>query len=227
LLNLLSNAGRAIEEGGTVALWARVDHDGDVIVGVSDDGAGMPEDVRRRAAEPFFTTRRRGKGTGLGLALVHRVAAKSGGTLDIESIPGAGTTIALTVPAVDVTMADPDDLVRGHIRLRVQDPRVASLLGHLLELENFAVIDEANGHHAPTSESDPDRREIVADIVDLDDWRRSSPRGTEPRPTIVVGHSKKRTADVTVEGVAYVESNLSFDHLRAELRSALERILPC
>ncbi len=227
LLNLLSNAGKAIPEGGTVALWARVDLDGDVIVGVSDDGAGMPEDVRHRAADPFFTTRRRGKGTGLGLALVHRVAAKSGGTLDIESTPGAGTTIALTLPAADVTMADPDDQCRGHIRLRVQDPRIASLLGHLLELENFAVIDEANGHHAPTSESDPDRREIVADIVDLDDWRRSSPRGTEPRPTIVVGHSKKRTDDVTVEGVAYVESNLSFDHLRAELRSALERILPC
>ena len=230
MLNLLSNAGKAIPEGGTVALWARVDHDGDVVIGVSDNGVGMPEEVRRRAADPFFTTRRRGKGTGLGLALVHGVAAKSAGTLDIESTPGAGTTIALTIPAVNVmTTAEPDDEVRGHVRLRVHDTRIASLLTHLLDLENFATADDADGDHDETPEPDDTRHEFFVEIVDLDEWHRSSSEatGADSGPTIVVGHSKDRTDAFDVEGVAYLESNLSFDHLRTELRSVLERILPC
>ena len=98
LLNLLSNAGKAIPEGGTVALWARVDLDGDVIVGVSDDGAGMPEDVRHRAADPFFTTRRRGKGTGLGLALVDAFVKAHGGSVEIVSAVGIGTTAIIRLP---------------------------------------------------------------------------------------------------------------------------------
>ncbi|MCC7386449.1 MAG: response regulator [Deltaproteobacteria bacterium] len=65
---------------------------------VEDDGAGMPEDVRDRAAEPFFTTKPAGRGTGIGLSVAQGVVRSLGGGLTIESRPGAGTTVRLELP---------------------------------------------------------------------------------------------------------------------------------
>jgi signal transduction histidine kinase len=59
----------------------------------------MPEEVRRRAAEPFFTTKGAGRGTGLGLAQAAGLVEQHGGRLDIESVPGAGTTVGVWLPA--------------------------------------------------------------------------------------------------------------------------------
>ena len=63
---------------------------------VKDRGAGMPEDVRKKALEPFFTTK--AKGTGLGLAICRRIAESHGGTIAIESHPGQGTTVTVELP---------------------------------------------------------------------------------------------------------------------------------
>ena len=68
---------------------------------VSDNGAGMTEEVRRRALEMFFTTKPRGLGTGLGLPLVRKVAEGAGGVLEIESAVGKGTTVTLVLPKAE------------------------------------------------------------------------------------------------------------------------------
>ena len=74
-------------------------------VQVSDCGTGMPDEVKRRATEPFFTTKAKGAGTGLGLSMVNGFAAQSGGHMTITSSPGDGTTITLGFPLVEEVAA--------------------------------------------------------------------------------------------------------------------------
>ncbi len=113
LLNVLVNArdampggGRAVVSTGTVRLdeaAAKARGDGVkpgryVALSVRDEGEGMEPEVLARATEPFFTTKGAGKGTGLGLAMVHGFVKQSGGRLEIESEPRRGTTVRLLFP---------------------------------------------------------------------------------------------------------------------------------
>ncbi len=124
-----------------------------VALEVSDSGVGMPVEVTRRAAEPFFTTKASGSGTGLGLAQVYGTAQQSGGSLAIDSEPGRGTRVALRLPvasappaaaepaeaapaprALDrawanerIILCDDDDLVRGFVA------RVLDEAGYIVE----------------------------------------------------------------------------------------------
>jgi len=111
LLNLFVNARDALGQGGTVTVTAQSTDGEDrptplkegpyIRISVSDDGEGMDEATLSRATEPFFTTKGVGKGTGLGLSMVHGLAAQSGGVLQISSIAGEGTTVALWLPVAD------------------------------------------------------------------------------------------------------------------------------
>jgi PAS domain S-box-containing protein len=105
LVNMLDNAGRAIEEAGRMPGSAR----GHIVVAtrrvatgveisVRDDGAGMSEEVRKRAFDPFFTTRAPGKGTGQGLAIAYSVIAKHGGTVSVTSEAGCGSCFTIHLP---------------------------------------------------------------------------------------------------------------------------------
>ena len=98
LLNLLSNAFDAVERGGKVSMTARVENGDDVVITVSDTGAGIPPDDLRRIFEPFYTTKGRGKGTGLGLAICRELVAALGGSIGVESTPGRGSTFSLRLP---------------------------------------------------------------------------------------------------------------------------------
>ncbi|ANK88835.1 MULTISPECIES: response regulator [unclassified Rhizobium] len=116
LLNLFVNARDALESGGVVTVAAAAEDarpaglaGGDYIkISVSDDGEGMDEATVLRAAEPFFTTKGIGKGTGLGLSMVHGLAAQSGGSIQISSTRGKGTTVSLWLPiAQSIAKAQP------------------------------------------------------------------------------------------------------------------------
>ncbi len=101
LLNLALNARDAMPSGG--ALRIQVDNlvngrKPGVAIEVSDTGAGMNADVLERAFEPFFSTKPPGSGTGLGLAQVYSFAQQSGGDAHIESEPGRGTIVTITLP---------------------------------------------------------------------------------------------------------------------------------
>ena len=122
LLNLVANARDAMPEGGRIRIstaYAELAGRADRLAGafvalsVSDTGRGMPPEVRARAFEPFFTTKEVGKGTGLGLSSVYGFARQSGGTAEIESTPGRGTTVRLLLP---VLAEAPDRIVNplGH-----------------------------------------------------------------------------------------------------------------
>ncbi|MCI0585784.1 MAG: ATP-binding protein [Planctomycetes bacterium] len=94
-INLLDNAFEAAGEGGGVRL--EVARDGkSAILRVEDDGPGIPEEVRARLFEPYFSTKT--TGTGLGLAICRRIVADLGGTIALEPRPGRGTSARVTIP---------------------------------------------------------------------------------------------------------------------------------
>jgi two-component system NtrC family sensor kinase len=101
ILNLLLNAAQALPAGGEIRL--ALDRDGESVrLRVADNGVGIPEQNLPRIFEPFFTVRSDGKGTGLGLAVVQRIVLEHGGTIQVESVEGAGTTFTVTLPAAQV-----------------------------------------------------------------------------------------------------------------------------
>ena len=69
-----------------------------ISISVSDNGVGIPQSVIKRITEPFFTTKEPGKGTGLGLCVVHNLITRSGGQLNIDSVEGIGTTVTMLLP---------------------------------------------------------------------------------------------------------------------------------
>ncbi len=97
LLNLASNARDAMPKGGRLVLRTRTaGHH--VVIEVQDEGVGMSEETRRRALEPFYTTKDVGRGTGLGLSMVASSTEAMGGRLEIESEEGQGTIVRLIIP---------------------------------------------------------------------------------------------------------------------------------
>ena len=114
LLNLAANARDAMPRGGLLRIeTAPADLDRAFVGGhpgttpglhallvLSDTGSGMDEEARGRAFEPFFTTKEKGRGTGLGLASVHGIVKEAGGTIEVESLPGAGATFRIYLPAM-------------------------------------------------------------------------------------------------------------------------------
>ena len=98
--NLIANALQAMDSGGTLTVRARAAHRM-VTVEIVDTGEGMDTAVRRRAKDPFFTTRP--SGTGLGLAIVDRIVDAHGGQFEIESHAGQGTKVTLHLPAASAS----------------------------------------------------------------------------------------------------------------------------
>jgi signal transduction histidine kinase/CheY-like chemotaxis protein len=116
LLNLAINARDAMPDGGRLTISVRAMTAGDrnaaglepgryLRIAAEDTGMGMDDATLARATEPFFSTKGVGKGTGLGLSMIHGLAAQSGGTLRLASVPGQGTTVELWLPATDETPA--------------------------------------------------------------------------------------------------------------------------
>jgi PAS domain S-box-containing protein len=104
MLNLVVNASEAITEaspsGGRVVVWSRCEECvEDVLLGVRDDGPGMTPEVQQRLFEPFFSTKKAGLSTGMGMSVVKAFASTLGGTITVESKPGCGTNVTLRLPA--------------------------------------------------------------------------------------------------------------------------------
>lgn len=154
VFNLVQNAGDAMRErgSGSIRISARVvprasegdgAHGGRVFaeVSVSDDGPGMTPEVLARCMEPFFTTKTRGRGTGLGLPIVHSAIAQRGGEVVVASAVGVGTTFTLRIPVSQVSEgAGGARAVAVAARIQVADPRVAALARALAMSAGFEVV---------------------------------------------------------------------------------------
>jgi two-component system cell cycle sensor histidine kinase/response regulator CckA len=118
VLNLAANARDAMDGGGTVSvrvrgvekpeadrLGSKLQAPRQVLVEVADSGHGIAPELQEAIFEPFVTTKPRGEGTGLGLATVRSIALASGGSVSLESAPGAGAAFRIFLP--EATLAAP------------------------------------------------------------------------------------------------------------------------
>jgi two-component system NtrC family sensor kinase len=96
-MNLLMNACDAMDGRGKITVRTRPEPGG-VVLEFQDDGPGMSPEVRSRIFEPFFTTKPVGKGTGLGLSISHGIVERHGGSMTVESAPGAGARFTIRLP---------------------------------------------------------------------------------------------------------------------------------
>ncbi len=98
VLNLVTNALDSLNIGGHVDVSVNSNKD-QALLTVSDNGCGMTEEVRKHLFEPFFTRRRDGQGTGLGMSISYRIVSDHGGTIDVYSAgPGSGSTLTVKIP---------------------------------------------------------------------------------------------------------------------------------
>ncbi len=178
LLNLTVNARDAMPQGGRLTIRAErvhIDaayrnknpaaHPGHFAkLTVADSGTGIAPENLGRIFDPFFTTKGVGKGTGLGLAMVHGIVEQHQGWIEVDSRPGTGTTFRVFLPLQEVLPADKPstasfgDIPRGHetILLVEDEPALLGLISHILRNQGYQVLEAGSGvvalelwkHHA-------------------------------------------------------------------------------
>ncbi len=170
LLNLAINARDAMPEGGKLTLETRnVTFDAEyaaaigdvqpgnyVMIAVSDTGTGIPERIRDKVFDPFFSTKQVGKGTGLGLSMVYGFVKQSGGHIKVYSEEGHGTTFKLYLPQADAPperiAEEPSssEIERGDETILVveDDPLVRAYVNTQLQSLGYKTLSAANGVEA-------------------------------------------------------------------------------
>ncbi len=170
IMNLAVNARDAMPAGGTLTVEthdvhldaeAAARHVGAapgnyICIAVTDTGVGMDANARAHLFEPFYTTKDRGKGTGLGLPTVYGIVTQSGGFLNVESEPGRGSTFSVYLPRSEDAIAQASPLVEtlawptgSETILLVEDqPDVKKVTHAMLERHGYNVLDADNGEEA-------------------------------------------------------------------------------
>jgi two-component system cell cycle sensor histidine kinase/response regulator CckA len=165
LMNLVINARDAMPQGGTLTIETANVHLDDsyagrhlavkpgsyILLAVSDTGLGMDEATKQRLFEPFFTTKPPGKGTGLGLSTVFGIVKQSGGSVEVYSEPGSGSSVKVYFPRVDQPVPVEEEARKRQaprgtetILLVEDDEMVRNLVRETLEREGYKVMGAAD-----------------------------------------------------------------------------------
>ncbi len=151
-VNLIVNAVDAMPRGGNMTISCRRE-DGRLKLEFSDNGTGMPEDVRQKIFEPFFSTKG-AHGTGLGLSVSYSIIERHEGTISVTSEPGNGTTFTIDLPAVvaEQTVEDVfetiDEMPSWKILVIDDEPSVRETLAEMLVAVDHRVELAESGHEA-------------------------------------------------------------------------------
>ena len=256
LLNIAINARDAMPEGGQLFFRCRPSPglppqaaremgsapeaaDAYVAISISDTGAGMPEAVKERAFEPFFTTKEAGRGTGLGLSTVYGFVKQSHGAIELDSTPGAGTTVTLHIPSLPEARATDTggQAVTGQLPpglkvLLVEDePEVRAVMRTFLDSLGSKVIGCANADQALIRlQAEPDVDVLLSDIALGPGMRGTelAQRARAARPGLAVllmsGYSTELT-QAEDGGKGLRDELLRKPFGKADLAAALTRVL--
>ena len=248
LLNLAVNARDAMPDGGQIVISTREENiaAGDptglkpgryICLAVSDTGTGMDKETLKRATEPFFTTKGVGKGTGLGLPMVHGVAEQSGGRFTLQSRKGKGTTAEIWLPAtatqaraIDQIQRSAGDAIAGLgslVVLAVDDDG-------LVLTNTIAMLDDL-GHTGLPASSGKEALDILrrGDSVDLVITDQAMPHMTGQQLAEAIKKEWPELPVIIATGYAEMEPKfegrwpkLSKPFTEAELVGAIARIAP-
>lgn len=242
LLNLSLNARDAMPDGGVLRFALALEPSGGKVAGhhaavlrVSDTGQGMSEDVQRRVFDPFFTTKAPGGGTGLGLSMVYGFVQQAGGTIEIDSTPGKGTTFILRFPLIDRGIETPQvkqaEQTRedGTVVLVVEDNEmVRATLREQLESLGCTVLEAADGESARMliQARHSDIKFVLSDLnlgtsfsgMDLAEWVESA--GFKIPGAIASGYVDIDTGRTIGCGWTIARKPLRREHLAALIKAA-------
>ncbi len=243
LINLAVNARDAMPQGGSLtiachneesAVRAGLPAGSFVRIAVTDTGEGMSEDTLARAQEPFFTTKGVGKGTGLGLSMVHGFTAQSGGAMQLESLPGKGTTVTMWLPrakegakpvGAESPTAPPG--LSKQLRVLLVDDDILVSMGAadmLLDLGHSVTEAQSGKHALKLLETDP-----AFDVV-VTDYAMPGMNGFELAQRIKERHPKMPVILATGYAELPSDRSIEFGHLSkpytpSHLTEALEKAL--
>ncbi len=248
ILNLAINARDAMPDGGALTIAAANCPDGfagrpaDLATGdcvriaVADTGQGMDADVAARAFEPFFTTKGVGHGTGLGLSMVHGLAAQSGGTVTLDTIHGRGTTVTLYLPRADaqdatapgeVSLANSPPPQRSATLLVVEDEVLVRMgTATVLEQAGFRIMEASSGPEAlEVMEREPEVDLVLTDyampgMTGLELIRALRARRPDLPVLMVTGYAEIPKA-ASVDGLVIVQKPYRAEELVARIRRTL------
>ena len=253
VINLAVNARDAMAGGGTLTIeTANVELDADypkthlaanpgpyVVLTVSDSGTGLTAEVKERLFEPFFTTKDVGKGTGLGLSTVHGIVQRAGGSINVYSELGLGTSFKVYFPRQDATataaqLPPPAAWMHSGMRtvLIVEDADgLRALSRRMLERQGFAVLVAANGDEALEQfERNPSIDVLLTDVVMPGISGPELTRRLEERcPALKVVYMSGYTEETIVHhgvlrpGIAFLHKPFTSEALGRKIHEVLDR----
>jgi PAS domain S-box-containing protein len=244
IMNLVVNSRDAVREHGGSSVRVRTRSEGaEVVLEVSDDGPGIPAELRDRVFEPYFTTKTQGheRGTGLGLATVYGIVAAHQGTIEIDSgLDGRGTTMRMRLPAADQPAPAPPPRApestepvapgSGLVLVVDDDALVRRAVANTLETLGYTTLEAGGG--AEAVELYRGRRgEIRAVLLDMimpgmnGAAAYGALRALDPGVAVLLmsGHSSNEEAQLLIDEGArgFVAKPYSADTLARALASAL------
>ena len=232
LMNLTMNARDAMPQGGRLTIATRNvtvgehselspgDH---VQLAVTDTGQGIAKATMSRIFEPFFTTKEVGRGTGLGLATVFGIVKQSGGTVEVRSAPGQGTTFEVYLPASTAVVAEAaparkrEEIPSGNetVLLVEDEPAVRLMTANVLRTLGYEVIEAADGDEAvrtAQSSSRPIDLMITDVVMPHLGGREAVERIRATRPKLRVLFVSGYTDDAIVRYRRVLEAEMPFLH---------------
>jgi CheY-like chemotaxis protein len=247
IINLIVNSRDASRAGGRITVETSnasmslpSGESADVVkLEVRDNGTGMDSETQMRIFEPFFTSKERGKGTGLGLATVYGIVTQSGGTIDVQSELGKGTAISLCLPrvhgepdALDEAAGEQEPQGGSETLLLVEDDdQVRAVSRRLLEHKGYTVLEAESGERALRlcgSHDGPIGLAVTDIIMPGMDGRELSERLPRVRPELrgVVFVSGYADQEIDTEGSESLElAFLSKPFTGPALLSTVRRLL--
>jgi PAS domain S-box-containing protein len=253
IMNLAVNACDAMPSGGALKIrTARVSRPQSeasvtshsvpyAMVEMTDTGCGMDTETKGHLFEPFFTTKPIGKGTGLGLSTAYGIVKQSGGTIEVDSVPGEGTTFRVYLPIVDQPVSlrktpkasSPVTTGSETVLLAEDQSSIRSVLREFLDSKGYKVLEAQNGSEAlALAKRHPGAIDVLVTDVIMPQIRglELAKRVTELHPDICVIFMSGYSEDALFENQLLADRNLTLiqkpfdlEELDQKIRESLSR----